>query len=66
MGVRFVFGEGAKKVPDAAAKQIAEFISTEDFKAFALNPFAKPIEKTAEHVEEYEYEIVEEGGGLNF
>jgi hypothetical protein len=65
MGVRFVFGEGAKKVPDAAAKTIAEFIGTEEFKAFALNPFAKPIDKAADSEATYEYDI-EEGGGLNF
>jgi hypothetical protein len=65
MGIRFVFGEGAKKVPTKAAKTIADFISTEEFKAFALNPFAKPMEKTVFPGGEYDYDI-EEDKGLGF
>lgn len=65
MGIRFVFGEGAKKVPDSAAKKIAEFISTEEFKAFALNPFAKRTEKEPEeHI--YEFNIEGDESGLGF
>ncbi|MGL5061694.1 MAG: hypothetical protein ACRC62_17125 [Microcoleus sp.] len=65
MGIRFVFGEGAKKVPDAAAKQIVEFISTEEFKTFALNPFAKPAEKEPEE-HNYEFNIEGDESGLGF
>jgi len=64
MGIRFIFGEGAKQVPREEAKKIVELISTEEFKEFAKNPFVKfaALPATTEH----EYEIETEDGDLGF
>jgi len=64
MGIRFIFGEGAKQVPRDEAKKIVELIGTEEFKEFAKNPFVKfaALAATTEH----EYEIETEDGGLGF
>ena len=64
MGIRFIFGEGAKQVPREEAKKIVELIGTEEFKEFAKNPFVKfaALPATTEH----EYEIETEDGDLGF
>ena len=64
MGIRFIFGEGAKQVPRDEAKKIVELIEMEEFKEFAKNPFVKfaALAATTEH----EYTIETEDGDLGF